>query len=150
MLRLSRLEPLSPLGSEFASSVLQAARQQATDPQRLSQLVAQLNDDSQARYRAAEQLLRAGPHMVPPLLGSIAQGDSAELQRAATELLAGLGDAAVPPLGAYLSSSDARLQALAVRSLGHTRSGRATPYLVRPYFAADASEAELRAAVDLE
>ncbi len=147
LLQLSRAASLAPLGSEFAASVLQAARQQTTDPQQLAQWVSQLGAEARkARFAAAAQLLRAGAYAVPPLVASIAKGDSPQVQQAASAILAELGDAAVGPLSAYLASPDVRQRAAAIRMLGHTKSARAMPYLVRPYFAPDPEGLERQAA----
>lgn len=149
LLRLSRDKSLAPLGAEFAASVLEAARQQTTDPQQLAQSVSQLGAAArESRYQAATRLLRAGAYSVPPLVAAIAKGDSPGVQQESPTILAELGDAAVGPLSAYLASPDARLRATAVRMLGDTKSVRAMPYLVRPYFAPDADGLELQAATE--
>ncbi len=147
LIRLSRQKELGPEGAQFVLSVLEAARRQATDPQRLAQLVTQLGGDSrQGRYEAAEQLVRAGQYAVPPLLTGIIQNPSPTLEQAGSAIIAELAAAAVPPLAAFLSSPDGQQRAVAAKLLGYTKSSDAMPYLVRPYFAADPDAPEQAAA----
>ncbi len=148
LIRLARQKELAPLGSEFALSVLGAARRQATDPQRLARLVEQLGDASgDSRFPAAAELIQAGSHAVPPLVIALAAADDpVPIERSAAAIVADLGDEAVPPLSAFLSSPEVRQRAVAISLLGYTKSTRAIPYLVRPYFAPDPQGIELQAA----
>ena len=103
-------------------------------------------ESRQGRYEAAEQLMRAGPHAMPPLLNALVQDHAPTLEQSASAIVAELGDAAVPPLAAFLTSPNVQQRAQAVTLLGYTKSTDAMPYLVRPYFASDPAGRERSAA----
>lgn len=147
-LRLARQVELAPLSGEFATGVFQAMQSVLRDPGRLQDWVAQLGaDDKRVQYQAAEQLLRAGPYAVAPLLrGMVDAGDNNQLRRHGLSILRSLGDAALGPVLAMRESEDARTRATAITALGVLGSRRNLVHLVSPLLAGDVTQQERQAA----
>jgi CheY-like chemotaxis protein len=151
MIRLARTAELAPQASDFAVSVMQAGRRVLQDPDRLNHWADALGGPNEAeRFRAAEQLLRAGPHSVPALIDSIASQDDATSasSRRSWEVLRRLGPTALEPIHAYLWAHDSPGRATAITALGVTGSTDSLPYLVAPLFAGQNDDRAMQRAAD--
>ncbi len=133
MIRLARAAELSPAGAEFSSAVLQAAERVLQDPQRLAAWVTQLGSaQRREQYMAAEQLMRAGAHAVPPLLRGIASSSAADqtLRQNSFTLIRHLKGEALDPILAVMETPEGRLRAASIAGLSVIGTPRELPYLV--------------------
>ncbi len=136
--QLAREPGLSPEGRTLSTAVLQAARQQKENPQRLARLVAELRDESADVRRAASlDLAEVGESAVPALITALRDPSLVRFRPRYRQALALLGAAAKDPLLAVLSSPDKALQSDAAYALGFAGSSDTIPYLIRPYFAGE-------------
>jgi HEAT repeat protein len=148
-LQLSRESRLSPLAKEFAQRVLEAAEKAVTDPQRISRLVAALQDDSRAvRNGAISGLRDAGSVAVAPILDASSTADSQMSRRRLLAGLFGLGKAAVDPLLGALDAGRPSIRADAMTVLGWLEVHEAIPRLIRPAFDSSLDPVVRRAARD--
>ena len=150
MIRLARTSELAPQSNEFSLAMMQAAQRILRDPRRLAQWVDQLGAaDRTTRYRAAEQLLRAGPSAVPSLIEGLATADAArQVQRDwGFAVLERMGRDALEPLYGYLAAKDTQRRPTAIAALGRIGLPESLPYLVGPLFVPRGGEAEQQATV---
>jgi CheY-like chemotaxis protein len=135
-----------PEGKQFSDAVLEAARQQAEDPARLAQWIAQLQDPSlPVRSRAMSELRRGGSSAVLALIAVLADEGRAAEHAMVRDALAAMRSAARDPLVAVLDSESDPLKVQAADVL--RRLGTADPavYLVGPAHSPNRSP-ELQAA----
>lgn len=132
--KLAGTRELNPQAAEFATSALVAASEMQQDPKRLRSIVDQLQAAEPAQHRRlARELINVGSPAVAPMLNHVASEPSSTIAPLLRTSIAAIGKPAIGPLLAYLDSSNANQRAEAVRILGHMRTRRAVPFLVRSY-----------------
>jgi hypothetical protein len=145
-LNMAEQAELLPEAQQLADAVLAASKQHHEDPQRLLQLIGQLQDPSEeVRLKAIRGLQAARSTAVGPLVNVLADAGHADAQPAVCAALVSLGDDAIGPLLALVEQPDATLAAHAIRVLGQIKSARAVLYLLAPA-KSPASSPEIRAA----
>ena len=128
-LKLARTEGLGDDAADFAATCLKAANDQASSPERLAGLVAQLGSESQRKQAAAiAQLKRSGLAGVRYCLNEIAKAD-AKAQNRFREALVALDPESRPALRSMLESADPNLRKQAAWALGQISDAGSAPLL---------------------
>ncbi len=130
MLQLARSKELAPAGAQFAEACMAAAAALANSPQRITALVAQLNDPSQeVRVAARNDLAATGQLGVAATLEALAREADRDRRTAIAGAVAQMDPLAVGPLLAMLSTNDPALRAEVAAILKHLGAPQAIPLL---------------------
>jgi DNA-binding response OmpR family regulator len=130
LLKIGLSPGLAPEGKTLASQLRVSARRAASDPARIGELMAQLDDPSTSICATAiEQLRLAGPAVVNDLLRVIADSPNAA-HPGAQSAIASFGGEAALPLVAALESNESSLAAVAARALAELRASDAVQPLL--------------------
>ncbi|HMB04454.1 MAG TPA: HEAT repeat domain-containing protein [Isosphaeraceae bacterium] len=130
ILRLDDYPETRPLARALADRLAEAARRNATRPERIGRFVAALTKTTEEQEYAVDRLREAGPYAVPALIKALnAPALPAEGRVKIVRNLGRLDRGAVPPLIATLDSPDTRLAADAARALARIGDARAVPQL---------------------
>jgi hypothetical protein len=136
-----------PATADLAAPLLErfnaAAGRQARDPERLRRFVAGLTGTTEEQRYAIDELRRAGPHAVPPIVDALSREEVPPADRARiVQNLARLGPPALPALATVLDAEDPSLAADAADALGRLGDPRAIPFL--SYHAGQPGETAVR------
>ncbi len=130
ILRLDDYPETRGLAKPLVDRLADAARRNATRPDRIERFVAALTKTTEEQDYAVERLREAGPYAVPALISALnAPALAAEDRITIVRNMGRLDRSAVPPLIAVLDASDTRLSADAAEALGRIGDRRALPQL---------------------
>lgn len=139
---------LAPEGRQVADAVLAAMDDQSRDPQRLADLIKQLQSPSaETRYGALLGLRQGREAAVGALAAVLADSSRAAEHPMVRAALARFGADAIEPLIAILDSAEAKLRGEAIQALAAMEAGEATVFLLAPCVSPQ-STAEVRAAAE--
>lgn len=148
LVRLSREEALAPAGLEFSQATIQAAGKQAAAPDRVAQLVLELQEGGNTQRRAIAELARIGKDAVPPAI-ELLKSDNPEAVRGAKAALLRLAPFSEQVLLAALETKSDDLRQHVAHLLALLESPRAAPLLALPALSAPADSLVARAYVTL-
>lgn len=139
---------LAPEGRQVADAVIAAMDSQSRDPQRLADLIKQLQSPAaESRYQAILGLRQGRHAAVGALAAVLADSSRAAEHPMVRAALARFGADAVDPLIAILDSAEAKLRVEAIQALAAMEAGEATVFLLAPCVSPQ-STAEVRAAAE--
>jgi hypothetical protein len=132
LFRLARDKDVQPEGKQAADLILAAAQRAVQNPDRIDALIRQLSAATSGERQAAiNQLVKAGPAAVTPMLRALADAGRAKEHPYVQAALVRMAAITELPLIAALETSNDSLKALLIETLGHIRSSRAAVFLVR-------------------
>ena len=130
ILRLDNFPETRPIALAIVNRLADAARRNATRPERIERFVATLSKTAEEQHSAVERLREAGPYAVPALIRALdAPALAIEDRVKVVRNLGRLDRSAVPPLIATLDAPNVRLAADAADALGRIGDLRAVPEL---------------------
>ncbi len=130
ILRLEDYPETRPLARPLVDRLAEAARRNATRPERIDRFVAALTKTTEEQEYAVDRLREAGPDALPALIKTLnTPALPAEDRVKIVRNLGRLDRSAVPPLIATLDTPDTRLAADAARALARIGDARAVPQL---------------------
>lgn len=139
---------LAPEGRQVADAVIAALDAQARDPQRLADLIKQLQSPSaESRYRALLGLRQGRETAAGALAAVLADPGRAAEHRMVRAALARFGADAVEPLIAILDRGGPKLRVEAIQALAAMEAREANVFLLAPCTSAQ-SPVEVRAAAE--
>lgn len=109
---------LAPQGKQLSQAIFEARNRKLRDPQRIANLIQQLQSgDSDAYWQAIDGLQEAGEAAVGPLIEVLTDTQRSEEHGRIHRALATLGDDAIKPLTALLAADDPTVQKAGIRTL---------------------------------
>ncbi len=149
-LRMTRERRLSPESTDFARRVIMAARAAATDPERIRDLIKQLQTSDEAvRAAALVGISEAGEAAVGPLLPLLDASRGTNAYAYFRTAMRALGRDAHGPLLGALQSPDVRIQAAAIRALGDLNVQTSLPFICRPAVVGDTPDVQVAGSATL-
>jgi hypothetical protein len=138
-----------PGAREFAKKALSAADKVARSPERISQLVKQLNDENiSVRSAAFRRLRRLGAPAVVEMISVFATPERQQEFPGVRTALQSMGSDAVAPLLGAARAPNLQIQAEAIRALENLRSTAATDVMMRTYLSPKLPKSLRRVALD--
>jgi len=133
ILRLSDDATTQPFAKPMAEAMVAAARNYATQPQRIRRLISELTKTPEEQDYAVRRLREAGPDSVPFLVEALARpGLSASDRTLIVHHMGRLDRSVIPALAAVLDTPDLALVVDAATALGMIGDREAIPYLTFP------------------
>jgi CheY-like chemotaxis protein len=144
--QLSARSDLHPQSQQLADAVLAAQNAVLQNPQRVAELIKQLQDPSaEKRGEAFSGLMDARGAAVSAMIEALADPGRAAQRLSIRTALVAMGRQAADPLVGILDQADAELKLQAVAILGEMKAPVVQLFLFQPYFS-EKSDAKLRAA----
>ncbi len=144
--QLGARSDLHPQSQQLADAVLAAQNAALQNPQRVAELIKQLQDPSAEKRSAAfSGLMDARGAAVSAMIEALADPGRAAEHLSIRTALAAMGRQAADPLLGILDRADPELKLQAVAILGEMKAPALQLYLFQPYFS-EKSDAKLRAA----
>jgi hypothetical protein len=144
--QLSARSDLHPQSQQLADAVLAAQNAELQNPQRVAELIKQLQDPlSEKRKTAFSGLMDARGAAVSAMIEALADPARAAEQAAISTALAAMGRQAVDPLLQILEQADPKLKEQAIAVLGELKAPSLQLFLFQPYFS-EINDARVRAA----
>lgn len=131
-IRLSHVKELQPRSTELLERVVQAAKQQADDPEFVAGLVQRLIKEPSRREIVVTELRNLGVNAVPEILKQIALDDSPEHNDVYTTTLIRMGKQIVPPMIGAIDAPVDAIRLTAFNVLAALNAQEAVPYLWYP------------------
>jgi len=137
---------LHPQSQQLADAVLAAQNAELQNPERVAELIKQLQDPSAEKRKAAfSGLMDARGAAVSAMIEALADPARAAEQEAIRTALAAMGRQAVDPLLEILVQADPKLKEQAIAVLGELKAPALQLFLFQPYFS-EKNDTRVRAA----
>jgi hypothetical protein len=137
---------LHPQSRQLADAVLAAQNAELQNPERVAELIKQLQDPSAEKRKAAfSGLMDARGAAVSAMIEALADPARAAEQEAIRTALAAMGRQAVDPLLEILVQADPKLKEQAIAVLGELKAPALQLFLFQPYFS-EKNDTRVRAA----
>jgi CheY-like chemotaxis protein len=144
--QLGARSDLHPQSQQLADAVLTAQNAALQNPQRVAELIKQLQDPSAEKRGAAfSGLMDARGAAVSAMIEALADPARAAEHHSIRTALAAMGRQAADPLVGILDQADPELKLQAVEILGEMKAPALQLFLFQPYFS-EKNDAKLRAA----
>jgi hypothetical protein len=144
--KLSARSDLHPQSQQLADAVLAAQNAAFQNPQRISELIKQLQDPSaEKRSDAFAGLMDARGAAVSAMIEALADFGRAAEHLSIRTALAAMDRQAADPLSGILDQADAELKIQAIGILGEMKAPAVQLFLFQPYFS-EKSDSRVRAA----
>ncbi|MBI3865879.1 MAG: HEAT repeat domain-containing protein [Planctomycetia bacterium] len=136
-LRLAAVPKLNPGAEKLLDLSNAAAIKFANDPERIAQLIADLDGNPEKHAVAAAELISLGQAVVPGLLAVLADAAHPEKHESVMDAILMIRERAIPPLIGALTAPDPSFRGHVITLLGELHAAAAVPYLWLPSLAAD-------------